>query len=161
MCVRVAQLRSRVVTSLRGDAVDVAPAKGVHVSGAEGLQYRVCTSMIADFLRFVGLQHTLSVFIPEAGVGGAMAMLSRTEMLQSMGVHRSGKLHARLERADKPNESEPATASTILAAAVEVLRPTPLRRTRDWLSRVWGARGGWVGTAGLRARKHAQQRHTD
>ena len=84
-------MRSRVVTSLRGDAVDVAPAKGVHASNAEGLQYRVCTSMIADFLRFVGLQHSLSVFIPEAGVGGTMAMLSRTEMLQSMGIHRSAK----------------------------------------------------------------------
>ena len=124
-------MRSRVVTSLRGDAVDVAPAKGVHASNAEGLQYRVCTSMIADFLRFVGLQHSLSVFIPEAGVGGTMAMLSRTEMLQSMGIHRSAKLHARLERADKPTENEPATASTILAAAVEVRRPTPLCRTRN------------------------------
>ena len=130
--VLVAQLRSRVVTSLRGDAIDVAPAKGVHASNAEGLQYRVCTSMIADFLRFVGLQHSLLGIHPRGRSGRDDGdALAHREMLQSMGIHRSAKLHARLERADKPTENEPATASTILAAAVEVRRPTPLCRTRD------------------------------
>lgn len=77
-----AQLRHRVVN----DFELLSKAKPAKKSTTSSLAHRVRWSLMAEAMQCTGLKHSLSVFVPECGLGNMQNVLSRSEAASFLGI---------------------------------------------------------------------------
>lgn len=93
------QLRNRIVEELRERALTRKAVSKQEVVPSDSISVRVANSIVLQHLQACAYEYTVSVFVPESGLDGAVQAVSSAELLDLLRVERDSKVAKQLQAA--------------------------------------------------------------